>query len=61
MEEGVGSGSTDPDQLVAYIDEMESKISTLQEQVVQEGVKMERYKVSSIIRVSSIKIFGLCI
>ena len=57
----MGSGSTDPDQLVAYIDEMESKISTLQEQVVQEGVKMERYKVSSIIRVSSIKIFGLCI
>lgn len=45
MEEGVGSSSTDPDQLVAYIDEMESKISMLQGQVAEEEVKMERYKV----------------
>lgn len=45
MDDG-GCASTDPDQLVVYIDDMESKISVLQAQVAEEVVKMERYKVS---------------
>ena len=46
--EGEGSVlSSDPDELVALIDETESKIGTLQGQVAEEVVKMDKYKVSN--------------
>lgn len=38
--------STDPDQLVAVIDDMESKIASLQVQVAEEVAKNEKYRVS---------------
>lgn len=45
-EEASGSGlSSNPDQLVAFIDEMEGKIASLQAQVAEEVVKMDKYKV----------------
>ena len=40
--------SSDPDQLVAVIDEMESKIASLQVQVAEEVAKNEKYRVSKI-------------
>ncbi len=44
--EGEGSGlSANPDELVALIDETESKISELQAQLADEAAKMDRYKV----------------
>lgn len=37
--------NSDPYQLVNFIDEMEGKISTLQGQVAEEVVKMDKYRV----------------
>ena len=46
--EGDESGlSSDPDDLVALIDEIEGKINTLQGQVAEEVVKMDKYRVSA--------------
>ena len=45
--EDEGGLSSNPDELVALIDETESKINTLQAQVAEEVVKMDKYKVSA--------------
>lgn len=47
MEEGSGL-SSDPDQLVTVIDDMEGKIASLQAQVAEEVVKADKYRVNTV-------------
>jgi len=48
MEE-VSGLSSNPDELVNVIDEMEGKIATLQAQVAEEVVKAEKYKANLVV------------